>query len=79
MKTLIVITCILAGGEHVSPRGHYDNFRICNWYAENFQAELYPRIGDKAPLCWCARSPKPLIPLPGRKIRYDETRKAPLP
>jgi hypothetical protein len=73
MKPIIIITCILANGTFTSPRGEYDNFKLCNWYSEQFEAHLYPKEEDRKALCWCHR--RPAAPLPERAVDYD--RKAP--
>jgi hypothetical protein len=79
MKLLIVITCILANGQQVHPRGSYTAWAPCNKYVEYFETQLYPTAGNNRPLCWCHRAPpeREGVPAPSRAIHYDEDRKAP--
>lgn len=76
MKLLIVVTCILANGQIVYPRGHYTTWPLCNKSIEYFQTGLYPSYENKHPLCWCHQADPEQMPLPERAD--DSDRKAPL-
>jgi hypothetical protein len=85
MSTWIVISCILAGGQHIDPSGHYRDFAQCEARARHFETEALASEGLKHPLCWCHQVPKPnskpdskLTPRPKSPIRYSPDRKAPL-
>ena len=79
MKSIILISCILANGQHVDPRGQYFDFDRCNKQVVYFETKLFPTIGDKMPLCWCHPTDA-TVPVPKKKYKiiYDDNRKAPL-
>ena len=82
MKALIVISCILANGQHYNPSGHYFSWDHCNMWVENFEKRIFETKGGKMPLCWCHARPdlQRSAPPPKRRpaIRYSNDRKAPL-
>lgn len=79
MTLIIVIQCILANGQHVTPCGQYTAFAPCNKYVEYFQTQLYPSIDGRHPLCWCRRAPRDYV-MSARCTKSredDDDRKAP--
>ena len=80
MKSIILISCILANGQHVEPRGEYLSFNRCNEQVGVFETKLFPSYGSKVPVCWChSAGEKPPLPKKRYEIRYDDNRKSPLP
>jgi hypothetical protein len=79
MKSIILISCILANGQHVEPRGEYLSFNRCNEQVGVFETKLFPSYGSKVPICWCYQTDSTMpIPKKKYKIIYDDNRKAPL-
>lgn len=79
MTLIIVIQCILANGQHVTPCGQYTAFAPCNKYVQYFETELYPTSGNRRPLCWCMKAPRDYV-MPARCTKTKEVdldRKAP--
>ena len=75
LRTVFIISCLLANGEHYEPKGIYLTASYCSKWVKTFEVNRLPSQNGKSPLCWCYKVQRKYEAKPAVELPKSETLK----